>query len=379
MKITGYRIVPTVLDWGRRIGDVNGVMPGNESASSILLLETDTDLVGVAVGSGSMIDAVFPAVEGEDPRSVTGLYDRMLAWTFKAGHAGAVFGAIGAIDLAMWDLKAKAAGEPLWRLLGARDRTVPGYASGLDAGLDDDQLHALYRNFAEVGFTAAKLKGGRNLADDLRRLAVVRDALGVDHPVLALDANESWNPKQAVRYVAALEESVDLAWIEEPVRRWDAAGLSAVSRQIRAAVATGENLTGLDQYLPLINGRAVDLVQAGGGWGITHFLRVATLAHGHSLPVSPVGFFGHLAPAAAAVPNHSLAEVQGFTLPAGISADWQVDGGMIILGTTPGNGLSFDESGTRSPSGSVTPAPDGPHVRPADAGLRMTLHGTANS
>jgi L-alanine-DL-glutamate epimerase-like enolase superfamily enzyme len=375
MKVTGYRIVPTVLDWGRRIGDVNGVMPGNETPASVVLVETDSALTGVAIGPGSLIDVVFPAVEGEDPRSVAALYDRMLAWTFKAGHAGAVHGAIGTIDHALWDLKAKAAGEPLWRLLGGRDRAVPGYASGLDAGLDDDQLHALYTSFAQAGFTGAKLKGGRNVEDDLRRLAVVRDALGVDHPVLALDANESWNAKQAVRYVAALEQRVDLAWVEEPLRRWDAEGLATVSRQIRAAVATGENLSGVDQYLPLISSRAVDLVQAGGNWGISHFLRVAALAAVHNLPVSPVGFFGHLAAAAAAVPNHALTEVQGFTLPAGISADWHIDDGRIMLGTAPGNGLTLDESAARPHLEAAALPPHGPHVRPVDAGLRMTLHG----
>src|SRR3954451_8885796 len=98
MKITGYRIVPTVLDWGRRIGDVNGVMPGNETPSSVVLVETDSDLTGVAIGQARLVDAVFPAVEGEDPRSVGALYDRMLAWSFKAGHAGSVFGAIGTMD-----------------------------------------------------------------------------------------------------------------------------------------------------------------------------------------------------------------------------------------------------------------------------------------
>ena len=375
MRITGYRVVPTVLDWGRRIGDVNGVMPGNETPATVVLVDTDSDLTGVAVGQANMLDTVFPAVDGEDPRSVSALYDRMLAWTFKAGHAGTVFGAIGTIDLALWDIKAKAAGEPLWRLLGARDRAVRGYASGLDAGLDDDQLHALYTSFAQAGFTGAKLKGGRNVEDDLRRLAVVRDALGVDHPVLALDANESWNTKQAVRYVAALEQDVDLAWVEEPLRRWDAEGLATVSRQVRAAVATGENLTGVDQYLPLVNARAVDLVQAGGGWGISHFLRVAALAAGHDLPVSPVGFFGHLAAAAAAVPNHALTEVQGFTLPAGVSGDWDIDDGRIILGSMAGNGLTLDESAVRRPAEAESLPPEGPHVRPTDAGLRLTLHG----
>ncbi|SER24045.1 mandelate racemase/muconate lactonizing enzyme family protein [Microlunatus flavus] len=375
MRITGFRVVPTVLDWGRRIGDVNGVMPGDETPATVVLIDTDEGLTGVAIGQGTLVDAVFPAVEGEDPRSVSTLYDRMLAWTFKAGHAGTVFAAIGTLDAALWDLKAKAAGEPLWRLLGGRDRAVRGYASGLDAGLEDDALHRLYTGFAEAGFTGAKLKGGLDLDDDRRRLAVVRDALGVDHPVLALDANESWNPKQAVRYVSALEQEIDLAWVEEPVRRWDAEGLATVSRQVRAAVATGENLTGLEQYVPLLRAGAVDLVQAAGGWGVTHFLRVATLAAAHDLPVSPVGFFGHLAAAATAVPNHAFTEVQGFTLPAGVSADWDVDDGRILLGTAPGNGLSFDEAGVRAPLAVEALPADGPHVRPADAGLRFGLHG----
>lgn len=372
MKITGYRIVATALDRGRRIGDVNGVVETDLTPASVLLVETDTEHTGLAIGQPTLIDAVFPAVEGEDPRAVTALYDRMLAWTFKTGHAGHVYGAIGALDQALWDLKAKAAGEPLWRLLGARDKVVPGYASGLDAGLDDDELHAVYRDFAAHGLTGAKLKGGRNVDDDLRRLAVVRDALGVDHPVLALDANESWHPSQAVRYVSRLEDSVDLAWIEEPVRRWDADGLAQVGRQVRAAVATGENLTGLEQYRPLITAGAVDLVQTGGVWGITHFLRVAAFAHAHDRPVSPVGSFYQLAAAAAAVPNHLVTEVQGFTLPAGVSGDWVVDDGKIILGESAGNGLAFDEDAARP---SVATGPLAPHVRPVDAGLRPGLHG----
>ena len=68
----------------------------------------------------------------------------MLRRTFKAGHAGVVFGTIGALDTALWDIKAQAAGEPLWRLLGGRDRVVPAYASGLDIDLTDTELVAVY-------------------------------------------------------------------------------------------------------------------------------------------------------------------------------------------------------------------------------------------
>src|ERR1700733_1313943 len=163
MKVTGFRSLTTVHDWGRRIGDVNGVNATELTAVPILILETDEGLEGVGLGAHAEIDRGFPAIEGEDPRAVTALYDRMLGQVFKSGHAGSVYGTIGALDTALWDLKAKAAGEPLWRLLGGRDRFVPGYASGLDAGLDDAGLERFYRGFAERGFTGAKVKGGADV------------------------------------------------------------------------------------------------------------------------------------------------------------------------------------------------------------------------
>jgi L-alanine-DL-glutamate epimerase-like enolase superfamily enzyme len=210
----------------------------------------------------------------------------------------------------------------------------------------------------------------------VRRFDIVRDALRVDHPVLMLDANECWNPKQAVRYVSRLEESIDLAWIEEPVRRWDTAGLATVGRSVRAAVATGENLSGLEQFRPLITGAAVDVVQCGSGWGVTHALRVAGFAHGHDLPVSPVGFSNPAAAAMTAVPNHLVIEVQGLTYPDGLSIDQEFADGAIVLGDEPGNGLSLDEASVSAPP-VVSGTGRGPEVRPTDAGLRLGLHGGA--
>src|SRR5689334_15324056 len=198
MKVTGYRSLTTTHDWGRLIGDANGVMATPRTEVHVLILETDSGLEGVGVGAHGDIDRVFGAVEGEDPRAVSALYDRMLARVFKTGHSGATFGAIGAIDMALWDLKAKAADEPLWRTLGGLDRFVPGYASGLDIALDDEALVRLYERFADRGFSAGKLKGGRNLEHDLRRLEALRDVLGRNsaHPALMFDANESWNRSQ---------------------------------------------------------------------------------------------------------------------------------------------------------------------------------------
>lgn len=379
MRITGFRTLTTILDWGRPVGDANGLITDGVTDTPIVLVDTDEGITGVGLGPHVGIEAVFAAIDGEDPRCVTTLYDRMLRQTFKAGHSGAVFGTIGALDTALWDIKAKAAGEPLWRLLGGRDRIVPAYASGLEFGLSDEEVVTLYRQYAQRGLRAAKLKGGLDIDRDRRRLHLVHDVLaesaGGQRPSLMLDANESWTRKQAVRHVAELERSLDLTWIEEPVRRWDAEGLAAVGRGVRASIATGENLTGLEQYRPLIAAGAVDIVQAGAGWGVTHFLRVAALAHAHDLPVSPIGTTPMpLLHAATAVPNHIAAELQNLDAPVGLTLDLQVEDGAFLLGYSPGLGITVDESAIRSLGSHQRPHTlQGPHVRDERAGRRLLV------
>jgi L-alanine-DL-glutamate epimerase-like enolase superfamily enzyme len=377
MRITGLRKLTTVQEWGRPVGDANGVFTSGSTPVALVLVDTDEGVTGVGMGSHVEAETLFAAIEGEDPRAVTALYDRMLRYAFKAGHAGATFGTIGALDMALWDIKATLAGEPLWRLLGGRKRVVPAYASGLDIGLGDQDLADLYRVYADRGVHAAKLKGGLDVERDRRRLALVRDVLadagGGLRPAVMLDANESWNRKQAVRHVTELERTLDLTWVEEPVRRWDAEGLAAVGRGIRAAVATGENLTGLEQFRPLLSAGAVDIVQTAAGWGVTHFLRVAALAHAYDLPVSLIGTTPiGLVHAATSVPNHMVAELQNLTPPAGLSLDLDVADGGFVLGDSPGLGIRVDETAiSPGPQLSSAEVSRGPHVQPEDAGRRL--------
>ncbi|QFZ20927.1 mandelate racemase/muconate lactonizing enzyme family protein [Saccharothrix syringae] len=376
MRITGYRALTTVQDWGRPVGDANGVFADGVVRVPLLLVETDVGVTGVGIGSHVGVEEVFTAVEGEDPRAVTALYDRMLRRTFKAGHAGAVFGTIGALDTALWDIKAQVAGEPLWRLLGGRDRRVPAYASGLDIALGDDELVAVHETYADRGVRSAKLKGGLDVGRDRDRLVLVRDVLTAAgrgaRPGLMLDVNEALNRKQAVRHVAELERVLDLTWVEEPVRRWDAEGHAVVGRGVRASVASGENLTGLEQYRPLLAAGAVDVVQASAGWGVTHFLRVAALAHAHDLPVSPVGTTPvGLLHAATSVPNHLVSELQDLHPPVGVSVGHHVEGGAFVLGDGPGLGIRVDEGAIPAPHRPAAPVPGGPHVRPERAGQRL--------
>lgn len=376
MRITGYRCLRTHHDWGRPVGDANGFIDSGVTEVPLVVLETDEGISGIGMGSHQDLDKLFPALEGQDPRAVTALYDRMLARVFKSGHSGATFGGIGTFDMALWDLKAKIAGEPLWRLLGGAERFVPGYASGLDIALSDERLAAFYTEMADRGFSSGKLKGGLDVEGDIRRLKIIADALSrnTSAPALMLDANESWNLKQAVRYVSTVEKSVDLTWIEEPLRRWDARGHARLSSSVRAAVATGENLTGLEQYRPLLDAGAIDVVQMGAVWGVTHFLRVAIAAHARDLPVSPVGLTANyaVAAAAAAVPNHMSAEVQDLGVPFGLTLDQEFTDGGIVLGDEPGAGISIDESAIEKQQRSASWLTTlGPHVRSSRTGLRL--------
>ena len=188
-------------------------------------------------------------------------------------------------------------------------------------------------------------------------------------PGLMLDVNEAWTRKQAVRHVCELERTLDLIWIEEPVRRWDAEGLAAVGRGVRASVATGENLTGLEQYRPLIAAGAVDIVQMAAVWGVTHFLRVAALAHAHDLPVSPIGNSPvGLLHAATSVPNHLASELQDLRPPVGITLDLHVEDGAFVLGDTPGPGRHGRRGGDPHLSAPVGRADARRPQRPAGAG-----------
>jgi L-alanine-DL-glutamate epimerase-like enolase superfamily enzyme len=365
MRITGYRTLTTVQQWGRPVGDANGIFADGVVGVPLVLVDTDEGITGVGLGPHLQIEEIFTAIEGEDPRGTTALYDRMLRQTFKAGHAGTVFGTIGALDGALWDIKAKAAGEPLWRLLGGRNRNLPGYASALDIALSDEELVVAYQAYADRGLRAAKLKGGLDVEQDRRRLTLVRDLLTEAahgaRPALMLDANEAWTRKQAVRHVCELERTLDLAWIEEPVRRWDAEGLVAVGRGVRASIASGENVTGLEQFCPLLAAGAIDVVQT------------AALAHAHDLPVSPVGTTPMgLLHAAASVPNHIASEVQDLWPPLGIGVDVAIEDGAYVLGDSAGVGITVDEDAIRAAGARLPEALyRGPHVRPERAGRRL--------
>ena len=226
-----------------------------------------------------------------------GLWKKMVDFVFKGGNKGLVNDAIGSIDLALWDLKAKADGEPLWKTLGASTRRVKAYASGIDLCLTDDQIGEFYGSMAAQGVSAGKLKVGLDRDADLRRIGIMQDALAKSgkQPELLIDSNEYWSPKQAIRNIQAIESQFEIIWAEEPARRWDYRGLRKVSQGIRAAVATGENLDDVGEFMPLVANEAVDVLNIGvGNTGVTGAMIIADLAYAFELPVTMMNCPGQL-------------------------------------------------------------------------------------
>jgi L-alanine-DL-glutamate epimerase-like enolase superfamily enzyme len=351
VKITDIRVRPYEHDLSRRLGDVNAPDGFGRVSMVAVFIDTDQELTGQSVGSAALL-AVLPLLRecliGEDPRSVRGLWQRMVDLAFKGGNVGMIGDGISSLDCALWDLRAKANGVPLWKELGATRNRVKAYASGLDTPLDDDALREFYTRMAGLGITAGKLKVGLNQDDDLRRLSIVQDALRVNdaRPGLMIDSNEYWSPKQAIRRIREFEQSFDLVWAEEPAQRWDYRGLREVKRSVSAAVATGENLDNVHQYVPLIEQEAVDVVQIGWGTsGITGMLKVAELAYAFDLPVSlmnsPGNFTAHVA---AVLPHHSMMEVLHAGRGAPFDIDNRIEDGWIVLGEAPGIGLTFGDA-----------------------------------
>ena len=350
MKITGVRTQPYQIKMKRPIGDANNPTGGDLMTSTALWLDTDEGLSGISMAGGgdtllhAMVDNLLV---GKDPRGVLGHWNTMVDHVFKGGNRGQATAAIGALDIALWDLKARINNEPLWKTLGASSNRVRAYASGIDYPLSDNEIKTFYESLAAKGVCGGKLKIGLDMESDVRRIGIMRDALATSgkKPELMIDVNEYWSPKQTIRYMHEIEQEFDITWIEEPARRWDVEGLKKVSDNIRAAVASGENLDALDDYVPLLQARAVDVLNVGQrATGISGAMKVANLAYAYETPVTMMNCAANfMAQVASVLPNHIMMEVLDNGRDAVFTHTHDIEDGWIVLNDEPGLGFTFDQ------------------------------------
>ena len=173
MKITGVRTKLYRFELTRPLGDANNPQGRQKATNMALFIDTDAGLSGTMLAPPSVRGYIHAFVDellvGEDPKGVRGLWQSMVDRVFKGNNRGLVNDALSMIDIALWDLKAKANDEPLWKTLGAGTNKVRAYASGLDMPLSDEDLRAFYEDMASKGISAGKLKVGLDPEADLRR------------------------------------------------------------------------------------------------------------------------------------------------------------------------------------------------------------------
>ncbi|WP_153397671.1 L-talarate/galactarate dehydratase [Ornithinicoccus halotolerans] len=244
-----------------------------------------------AGGPGQYAHAAEVAGEllGQDPSDIQRLWTHLVWAGASVGRSGLATQAVAALDIALWDLKARRAGLPLAKLLGAHRDAVPAYNTS--GGFLSSPLEEVLDNAAgavESGIGGIKVKVGHpEAAQDLARVAALREALP-DHVALMVDANQQWDRATALRVCRQLEP-YGLTWIEEPLDAYDAEGHARLNAALDTPVATGEMLTSPGEHAELLRHRSVDVLQpdAARVGGITQFLKIAAAAAEARVDVAP--------------------------------------------------------------------------------------------
>ena len=281
---------------------------------------------------------------GEDPNDIGRVYQKLLWAGASVGRSGVATQAIAALDIALYDLKAKRANLPLAKLLGAYRDSVQTYnTSGgfLQAPIEEVKERASASLAAGIG--GIKIKVGQPDSKlDLARVTAVREHLGDDVPLM-VDANQQWDRPTAMRFGRVLEQ-FNLVWIEEPLDAYDAEGHAQLANALDTSIATGEMLSSVTEHISLIDNRSVDIIQPDAPriGGITPFLRLAALADQAGLQLAPhfaMEIHLHLA---AAYPREPWVEHFEWLNPL-FNERLETRDGRMIVPNRPGLGFTLSE------------------------------------
>jgi L-alanine-DL-glutamate epimerase-like enolase superfamily enzyme len=287
---------------------------------------------------------VAEGIIGEDPNDIGKLYTKLLWAGASVGRSGVATQALAAIDIALYDLKAKRAGLPLAKLLGSYRDSVQTYnTSGgfLNATLDEVKARATQS--LDEGIGGIKIKVGLpDSKEDLRRVAGIREHIGWDVPLM-VDANQQWDRATALRLGRQLEE-FNLIWIEEPLDAYDFEGHAHLAQVLDTPIATGEMLASVAEHKGLIAANGCDIIQpdAPRVGGITQFLRLAALADERGLGLAPhfaMEIHLHLA---AAYPREPWVEHFDWLDPL-FNERLETKDGRMIVPDRPGLGVTLSD------------------------------------
>jgi D-arabinonate dehydratase len=332
-----------------------------ERDHAVVYVRTDdgTEGVGYTLGYGgadvvaAAVDTVLaPMVLGADPNDTERLWREMFEGTLQIGRKGVLLRAISCIDTALWDVKAKVAGQPLYKLLGAYADEVDAYASGgyYRDGKGLEGLRDELGRYVDRGHDVVKIKvGRRSVADDEERVRVAREAIGPERTLL-LDANGKWRNKQEAVRACRRFGQYDPYFVEEPVIADSVELMAEVNDALEYAVASGELEFSRYGFAELLREGAVEVVQPDVTvvGGVTEWLRVARAAAVRDVPIAPHYNWNLHAQLLAAVENglwveyfHRDSDVKVFDDV--VEQPLVPDEGVLKLPDRPGHGVTLDD------------------------------------
>ena len=287
MKITDVKVTNLLFSYpeGRGFRYAGGAATGR--LTSLVQVFTDEGMVGLGTGYShpELLSTIIeghlkPHLLGRNPLETDLLWERMYALTRWYGRKGVAVSALGALDIAFWDLRGKNAGKPLFELLGSRTASsVPAYASGLFWREDVSDLEREAEMHLRGGFCRVKMRLGRNPEYDRAALEAVLRGVAPGGEIL-VDGSHQYTLEGAIRFGEVLSTKRNVCWFEEPFPPEDLDSYVALRKKVSVPLAAGENEFGVQGFRELLRAGAIDIVQADASraGGITECLRIGELA-----------------------------------------------------------------------------------------------------
>ncbi len=285
---------------------------------------------------------IAPRIMGHDPNDIDRLWDLLRWQTNSLGRGGMSYQTIGAFDTALWDMKAKRAGLPLAKLLGAHRDTLRIYNSeGQYLQASIPEICAAADRSIAAGIGGIKMKVGQpDGQEDLKRIAALRDHLPDDIPLM-IDANQQWDRAYALQFGKVVDD-MGLGFIEEPLDALDFEGHRMLADALATPIATGEMLTSLTEANQLVQAGGCDISQVDALriGGITPFLKAMTMAEACRVQIAPHWIMELHVHLAAAFPEEPWIEHFLWLEPL-FEERLKIEGGRVAVPADPGLGLTF--------------------------------------